>query len=268
MTDIDSTVAQTVRPLAVVTGASSGIGYELARLFAEDGYDLVVAADTALAEAVQGLEHLGARVEAVQADLATEEGVQTLVDRIGDRPVDALAANAGHGLGQGFLDEAFDDILHVINTNITGTIRLAWLLGRRMRDRGQGWILFTGSIAGLMPGSFQAVYNASKAFVDSFSFALRNELKDTGVSVTVLMPGVTDTAFFERAGLLDTRVGQDDHKMDPADVAKAGYRALMRGDGDVVAGLGNKVQAAMTAITPQSMLAEQHRKMAEPGGGA
>ncbi len=266
MTDTN-TRDENFHPLAVVTGASSGIGYELATLFAADGYDLIVAADTPLTEAVQALRQMGVSVEAVQADLATEAGIQAVVERIGGRPVDALAANAGHGLGKGFLDESFDDILHVINTNITGTIRLAWLVGRRMRDAGRGRILFTGSIAGLMPGSFQAVYNASKAFVDSFSFALRNELKDTGVSVTVLMPGVTDTKFFERAGLMDTKVGQDDRKMNPADVAKYGYDAMMRGEGDVVAGLGNKIQAAMAAVTPQSMLAEQHRKMAEPGSG-
>lgn len=264
----DVTAAETARPLAVVTGASSGIGYELARLFAEDGHDLVIAADRPLAEAVQGLTAVGATVEAVEADLATEEGVKALYAKIGDRPVDALAANAGHGLGQGFLDQDFKDILHVIDTNITGTVRLAQLVGRDMRDRGRGRILFTGSIAGLMPGSFQAVYNASKAFVDSFSFALRNELKDTGVTVTCLMPGVTDTDFFERAGLMDTKVGQDDKKMDPAKVARIGYEAMKRGDGDVVAGFGNKVQAAMAAVTPQSVLAEQHRKMAEPGGAA
>lgn len=262
----DTTAAESTRPLAVVTGASSGIGYELARLFAEDGHDLVIAADRPLAEAVQGLEAMGARVRAVQADLATEEGVQALYAEIGDRPVDALAANAGHGLGQGFLDQTFDDILHVINTNITGTVRLAQLVGRDMRERGRGRILFTGSIAGLMPGSFQAVYNASKAFVDSFSFALRNELKDTGVTVTCLMPGVTDTDFFERAELMDTKVGQDDKKMDPAKVAKIGYEAMTRGEGDVVAGFGNKVQAAMAAVTPQTVLAEMHRGMAEPRG--
>ena len=157
-------------------------------------------------------------------------------------------------------------MLHVINTNVTGTVRLAQRVGRQMRDRGRGRILFTGSIAGFMPGSFQAVYNATKAFVDSFSFALRNELKDTGVVVTCLMPGVTDTDFFERAGLMDTKVGQEDKKMDPAEVARIGYEALKRGDGDVVAGLKNKLQVAAAAVTPQTMLAEQHRKMAEPGG--
>jgi short-subunit dehydrogenase len=268
MSDNTLSAIESARPLALVTGASSGIGYELARLFASDGFDLVVAADTPLAEAKQAFESLGARVETLQTDLATEDGVQSLYNALGGRPVDALAANAGHGLGQGFLDQDFDDVLHVINTNITGTTRLLHLVGRDMRARGRGQILLTGSIAGLMPGSFAAVYNASKAYVDSFSFALRNELKDSGVSVTVLMPGPTDTEFFHRAGLDDTAVGQSKSKMDPAKVAEIGYHAMKRGDGDVVAGLGNKVQAAIAAVTPQSALAEMHRKQAEPGSGA
>jgi len=264
MSNTELFAAETARPLAVVTGASSGIGHELAKLLAKDGFDLVVAADTPLAEAKQAFQTLGAEVETLQADLSTEEGVQSLYDLVGGRSVDVLAANAGHGLGQGFLDQAFDDILHVINTNITGTTRLLHLIGRDMRSRGHGQILLTGSIAGLMPGSFAAVYNASKAYVDSFSFALRNELKDSGVSVTVLMPGPTDTEFFHRAGLDDTAVGQSNSKMDPAKVAEIGYHAMKRGDGDVVAGFGNKVQAAIAAVTPQSALAEMHRKQAEP----
>lgn len=256
------------RPLAVVTGASSGIGYELAKLAAQDGHDLVIAADRPeIVEAAQALRGLGASVEDLQVDLSTKEGVEQLYGLIGGRPVDALLANAGHGLGHAFLDEDFDEAMHVVNTNITGTIYLAYKVGRDMRERDKGRILFTGSIAGLMPGSFQAVYNGTKAFVDSFSFALRNELKDTGVTVTCLMPGPTDTEFFARAGLLDTKVGADPKKADPADVAKAGYEAMKRGEGDVVAGLKNKLQAAMAAVTPQSVLAEQHRKMAEPGGG-
>lgn len=268
MTDAASTTAaETTRPLALVTGASSGIGYELGKLFAADGFDLIVAADTSLAEAKQAFEGLGARVETLQADLSTPDGVQALYDLVAGRPIDALAANAGHGLGEGFLDQDFDDILHVINTNITGTTRLLHLIGRDMRTRGRGQILLTGSIAGLMPGAFAAVYNASKAYVDSFSFALRNELKETGVSVTVLMPGPTDTEFFHRAGLDDTAVGQA-KKMDAGKVAEIGYHAMKRGDGDVVAGLMNKLQAATAAVMPQTALAEMHRKQAEPGSGA
>lgn len=256
-----------LRPLAVVTGASSGIGLELARLFAEDGYDLMLCADRSLDEARALLKTAGVQVDILEVDLATEEGVLVLYDRLGSRPVEALAANAGHGLGEGFLDQSFEDIAHVIGTNVTGTTKLLHLVGRDMRARGTGRILLTGSIAGLMPGSFQAVYNASKAYVDSLSFALRNELKDTGVSVTVLMPGPTETDFFERAGMQDTVVGKAD-KMQADKVAEIGYRAMLRGDGDVVAGLMNKVQAATAAVLPQTALAEMHRKQAEPGGGA
>ncbi len=255
-----------IRPLAVVTGASSGIGYELAKLAAENGYDLIIAADEAsIVEARQALSAHGVTVEAVHADLSDTDGVDELLDVIAGRQVDALMANAGRGLGHAFLDQDFNEIMHVVDTNITGTIYLLHHLAARMRDADQGRILITGSIAGLMPGSFQAVYNGTKAFIDSFSWALRNELKDTGVTVTCLMPGPTDTGFFERADLLDTKVGSAPRKDDPADVAKVGFGAMMKGEGDVVAGWKNKMQAAMAAVTPQSVLAEQHRKMAEPG---
>jgi short-subunit dehydrogenase len=253
------------RPLAVVTGASSGIGRELAKCCAQNGFDLVIAADRPeLDDAKRELESLGARVDAVQVDLATVEGVDQLVRAIGGRPVDALLANAGHGLGHAFLDQDFDEVRHVIDTNITGTIDLIQRVGRGMRARGEGRILITGSIAGFMPGSFQAVYNGTKAFIDSFSLALRNELKDTGVTVSCLMPGPTDTAFFERADMMDTKVGTG-HKQDPAEVAKIGFDAMMKGEADVVAGLKNKIQATLASVTPSEMLAEQHRKMAEPG---
>jgi short-subunit dehydrogenase len=153
---------------------------------------------------------------------------------------DALLANAGHGLGHAFLDQDFTNVRHVIDTNVTGTVYLVQLVGRSMRSRGQGRILLTGSIAGFMPGTYQAVYNGTKAFVDSFSFALRAELKGTGVTVTCLMPGATETDFFERADMLDTKVGQG-KKDDPADVARVGFDAMMRGDGDVVSGWKNKL---------------------------
>jgi short-subunit dehydrogenase len=258
---------QTAKPLAVVTGASVGIGYELAKLCAQNGYDLIIAADQpAIHDAAKEFEALGASVDAVEADLASLEGVDRLYAAIKGRPVGALLANAGHGLGHAFLDQDFTEIRHVIDTNITGTIYLIQKVGRDMRSRGEGRILITGSIAGFMPGTFQAVYNGTKAFIDSFSFAIRNELKDTGVTVTCLMPGATDTEFFERAGMMDTKVGQD-KKDDPADVAKVGFEAMMRGDGDVVSGWKNKLTTAIASVTPAGMLAEQHRKMAEPGSG-
>jgi short-subunit dehydrogenase len=255
------------KPLAVVTGASTGIGYELAKLCARNGFDLVIAAnEPAIEKAAQDLRALGVTVEAVEADLATLEGVDKLYTAVKGRPVEALLANAGHGLGHGFLDQDFSDVRHVIDTNVTGTLYLIHKIGSDMRARKQGRILITGSIAGFMPGSFQAVYNGSKAFIDSFAFALRNEVKDAGITVTCLMPGPTETEFFERADMMDTKVGQS-KKDDPADVAKIGFDAMMRGDGDVVSGWKNKLQSAIATLTPSGLLAEQHRKMAEPGSG-
>ena len=253
------------KPLAIVTGASSGIGFELARICAEEGFDLLVAADRSeIYSAADQFRERGTDVMAIETDLATTAGVDELWSTLAGRPVDALLANAGHGLGRAFLDQNFDDVRHVIDTNITGTIYLAQLVGQQMRARGQGRILFTGSIAGFMPGTYQAVYNGTKAFIDSFSFALRAELKDSGVTVTCLMPGATETDFFERADMMDTKVGQGE-KDDPADVARVGFDAMMRGDGDVVSGWKNKLQTAIASVTPAGVLAEQHRRMAEPG---
>jgi uncharacterized protein len=251
--------------LAVVTGASTGIGLELARLCALNHYDLIIAADEPLiGDAARELAEAGITCTPVQCDLATAEGVKRLTDAIGDRPVDALLANAGRGLGKAFLDQDLEEALRVIHTNIDGTVRLIFETGQRMRSRGQGRILITGSIAGLMPGTFQAVYNGSKAFLDSFSVALSNELKDSGVTVTCLMPGATETDFFERADMLDTKVGSGE-KANAADVARIGFDAMMNGELKVVAGFANKVRAAISHVAPDSTLAEMHRGMAEPG---
>lgn len=254
--------------LAIVTGASSGIGLELARICAGEGYDLLIAADRAeIEDAADQLRAEGAQVIAIQADLSTTRGVDDVLEARRGRAVDLLCANAGHGLGRAFLDQDFEAAMHVVNTNITGTIYLLHKVGSEMRRNGRGRILITGSIAGTIPGSFQAVYNASKAFIDNFALGWREELKDTGVTVTCLMPGVTDTEFFERADLMDTKVGQDDSKADPADVARTGYEALMKGEASVVHGLGNKAQVAMGKLTPDTTKAKQHRSMAEPGSG-
>jgi short-subunit dehydrogenase len=253
------------RPLAVVTGASTGIGHELASCCIADGYDAIVCAEEPEIEAAAArLRQEGAGVEAVQADLATEAGIAKLVAAIGDRPVDALVANAGVGLGDAFLDQDLRAAENVVNLNVNGTIALVHVLGRRMRDRGQGRILVTGSIAGFLPGSFQAVYNGTKAFLDSFSLALRNELKDSGVTVTCLMPGPTDTEFFARADMLDTPVGRSDSKADPAEVARQGYEAMKAGKSGVVTGFMNKVQTMFAGIIPDTVLAEMHRRTAEP----
>jgi len=253
------------RGLAIVTGASSGIGYELAKKCAAAGFDLAIAADESrVQEAAEEFRTYGIDVDAVQTDLATIDGVDNFLRAFENRNVDVLIANAGHGLGHGFLEQDFDQVRHVIDTNITGTIYLIQQVARSMRARGQGRIMITGSIAGFMPGTFQAVYNGTKAFIDSFSLALRNELKDSGVTITCLMPGATETRFFERAGMLDTAVGQGEK--DSAEyVAQIGFDAMMRGEADIVAGWKNKLQATMAHITPATILAEQHRKKAEPG---
>jgi short-subunit dehydrogenase len=255
--------------LAVVTGASTGIGLELARLCAQQHWDLIIAADEPLIEkAARELSETGISCTAVQCDLSTAEGVAKLTGAIeaSGRPVDALLANAGRGLGKGFLDQDLNEALKVIHTNIDGTVRLIYDVANGMRERGQGRILITGSIAGLMPGTFQAVYNGSKAFLDSFSVALSNELKDTGMTVTCLMPGATETDFFERADMADTKVGSGEKAHAP-DVAKIGFVAMMKGELKVVAGFGNKMRAAMAHVAPDSTLAEMHRGMAEPGSG-
>ena len=252
------------RKFAIVTGASSGIGYELAKIAAGEGYDLLVAADEPLVDASAAFKNMGVEVQSVEADLATEEGVNRLIQAAGDRPVDLLLANAGHGLGHAFLEQEPRQWRHVIDTNVTGTLLLVQPIARKMAARGEGRILFTGSIAGHIAGAFQAVYNGSKAFIDSFSAALGNELKKTGVTVTCLKPGATETEFFERADMMDTKVGTA-KKDDPADVARTGWDAMMKGTSAVTYGLKNKLQVAAAGVLPDSVTAEMHRKLAEPG---
>jgi len=176
-------------------------------------------------------------------------------------------ANAGRGLGHAFLDQNFDEAKLVVDTNVTGTIYLIQKVGREMRSRGEGRILITGSIAGFMPGTYQAVYNGTKAFLDSFSFALGAELKGSGVSVTCLMPGATETDFFERADMLDTKVGAG-KKMAADQVAKLGYEAMMKGETEVITGWQNKLRVAISQLLPGTAGAEMHRKMAEPGSAS
>jgi short-subunit dehydrogenase len=256
------------RPFAVVTGASSGIGFELAKVLAENGFDLLITAEDAEIEAAQReLNQIAASVECTREDLATEAGVERLYERIEAtaRPVDVLCLNAGIGEGGDFARETdLRKELRLVDLNVRSSVHLCKLVVRDMVARDSGRILFTSSIASTMPGAFQAAYNASKSFVQSFALALRNELKDTGVTVTSLMPGPTDTEFFERAGMEDTPIGEGD-KDDPAEVAKQGFEALMAGRERVVAGsLKNKAQVVAGKVMPDSVKAEMHRKQAQP----
>lgn len=250
----------------LVTGASSGIGLELAKLAAKDGCHLILAADRDLAQAEEESRRAGAAsVETVEADLATPDGLRKLMAAVGNRQVDVLMANAGHGLGgSAFLDQDWADIAHVIHTNVTGTTWLMQQIGQQMRTRNEGRILVTGSIAGHLPGSFNLVYNSTKSYIDYFCFGLRNELKETNVVVTCLVPGVTDTEFFERADMMDTKAGQTENKADPAKVAKDGYDALLKGDAHIVSGLMNKIQDVFAGILPDTVTAQMHRRLAKP----
>lgn len=253
---------------SIITGASTGIGLELARICAGDGHRLLLVADeTEVEDVAETLRADGAQVETLVADLGSADGLDRLADRVGEAHVDYLFANAGVGLGDAFLDQDFDEIRDVIALNVTGTTALLHRFGRKLRQQGSGRILVTGSIAGFMPGSFQAVYNATKAYLDSLSYAIRNEVKESGVTVTCLMPGPTETEFFDRAKMEDTPVGKDEDKDDPAMVARKGYDAMMKGESGVVTGFMNKVQATFSGLIPDTVLARMHRRMAEPEGG-
>ncbi len=259
----------TLRPLAVVTGASSGIGLELAHRFAREGFDLLICAEGAdIAVAGDALSAEGTAVRAVRADLATADGVGELVREIAGtgRPVDALALNAGTGQGGPFVETPLDGDLAVIDLDVIGTVRLAKALLPAMADRGVGRVLFTASTAALMPGPYYATYAASKSFVQSFAQALRHELKDTGVTVTSLLPGPTDTEFFERADMADTPAGQGP-KDDPRSVADQAFDALMAGDARVTTrSLKARMQSVAAAVLPDKAKAAMHAAFTKPAG--
>jgi len=255
--------------LAIITGASTGIGFELASLAARDGYDVVVVADEPLIDAAAAdFKQFGTQVTSVEADLSTLDGVDRLLAAANGRPVDVLCANAGRGLGHAFLDQRVEDWRKVIDTNITGTAYLLQKVLKEMVARNDGKVLVTGSIAGYMPGSFQAVYNSTKSFVDYFTDALRDEIRDAdGVTITTLKPGPVDTEFFARGDMLDTKVGdpESDSRRDPALVAKDGWDAMMKGEASIFSGLSVKVQGMLANVLPAKVLAAMHRNMAEPG---
>ncbi|GIH81360.1 SDR family NAD(P)-dependent oxidoreductase [Planobispora longispora] len=257
------------RPLAVVTGASSGIGYELAVQFAKNGFDLVIAAeDEDIVRAARALEDLGATVSSVRVDLAHHDGVEEFYTRVtsSGRPVDAVAINAGIGVSGDFArDTDLNAELKLLKLNVVSAVHLAKRVLPDMVRRGRGRLLFTSSIAGTMPGPFHAVYAGSKAFLYSFSESIREELKDTGVTVTALLPGPTDTDFFRRADMEDTKVGAG-KKDDPAEVARQGFEALMAGDDHVVAGSKkNVLQTVAGKVMPETAQAKMTRRMTEPG---
>jgi short-subunit dehydrogenase len=255
------------QPLALVTGASTGIGLELARVFARNGHDLVVCADDADVESLpERIESTG-NIRPLRADLRTDDGVRQLYEfaRSDGRAIDVAALNAGVGEGGAFVDQTLDQILSIVALNVTSTTHLARLVLADMVERNAGKVLVTSSIASLMPGAYQAVYNATKSYLQSLTQALQTELSDTNVTLTSLMPGPTDTEFFERADMADnTRIGQSS-KDDPAQVAEQGYAALTAGRRRVVSGsISTRVQYVAGVVLPDPVKAAMHSMMAKP----
>ena len=255
--------------LALVTGASSGIGLELAKELAGRGYDIVVAsADERLSGAAAEIRSHGHQVIEVNADLATRDGVTQLWSQIESlgRPLDIACINAGVGVGGLFSETDLDAELNMVELNCAGTVQLAKAVVRQMRELNAGRILFTASIAGEMVAPREAVYAATKAFVLSFAHSLRYELKETGVTVTALQPGPTDTDFFHRAGMDDTEVGQKGKsESQPAEVAHQGIEALLAGKDHVyAASFKTKLEGALANVVPGSVKGAMHEKMAKP----
>ncbi|RCH55202.1 oxidoreductase [Mucilaginibacter hurinus] len=254
---------------ALITGATEGIGLELAKLFAADKYNLVIVArdQQQLANTAVQLRQQGIDVVTVVKDLFNRDEAFALYDEVKSKgiEIDVLVNNAGQGVYGLFKDNDIERELNIINLNIASLIIITKLFLKDMVSRNQGRILQLASIAGTVPGPWQAVYHGTKAFVLSFSEAIRNELKDTNITVTALLPGATDTAFFDKAGMLEAKIAQDREAMsDPADVARDGYEALMAGKDKVVSGFKNKVMVAMGNVTPDTAAAEMMNQQQKP----
>ena len=257
------------RSFAVVTGGSNGIGFELSRQFLANGFDVLIAAqdEAHLREAAGRLSAEDGTVTCWAGDLGREDQVDALHAAIRDtgRPVDALCVNAGFGLGGPFAETDLGRELSMIDVNVRGAVQLTKLVLTDMVARDAGRIMFTSSIAATMPDPFEAVYGGTKVFLRWFGEALHEELKETGVSVTVLMPSMTETDFFRRAEMMDTKAGTTDSKDDPAVVARAGFDAMMAGKDKVVPTTKNKVIGAIADLLPDAAAARLHRGLSEPG---
>ncbi|MET4923611.1 SDR family NAD(P)-dependent oxidoreductase [Streptomyces sp. PSRA5] len=256
------------RPLALVTGASAGIGYELALLFAINGFDLVATGRSEKTEQVAAeLAHHGGEVIPVRADLARADGVEAVwraVEMTG-RPLEAAVLNAGRSIGGPFLDTDLDDELALIDLNVTSVVHLAKHVARHMVANGRGRILITSSLSATLPTPYETVYGPSRAFTRMFALGLREELKEHAVSVTTLMPGATDSDFHARAGMNDTAFGAGMKKNSRKDVARQGFLALMSGKAEVVAGdAATRRTALKHRLMPEPLKAARHARQARP----
>lgn len=258
-----------VKKYTLITGGTVGIGYELAKIFAQNGHNLVVVArdPTELAKVKQELEQGDVEVVTIAKDLFDPQAPFQLFDETINRGlnIDVLVNNAGQGVYGLFEETDIRREVAIVQLNIASLIVLTKLFLQDMLDRGEGKILNLSSIASKTPGPWQSVYHGTKAFVQSFTEALRSEVKDKGITVTALLPGATDTDFFNKADMLESKVVQDKDKLaDPADVAKDGYEALMNGDDKVISGFKNKATVAMSNMMPDSTAADMMKKQQEP----
>lgn len=261
------------RPLALVTGASSGIGYELARLFAADGYDLIITATTVegLERTAEAVRATGADAQLVAADLTRFDGVETLYAAVqaAGRPLAAAALNAGVGLGGYFIGGTeLEAELNMIQLNAVSQVHLTKRLLPDMVAQGAGKLLYTASISGTMPTPYESVYGATKAFLISFAEAIKSEIKDSGVTITLLLPGQVDTPFWHRAGMDTNKLGLGE-KAAPSKVAHEGYEALKAGKDRVVAGMTSSklIGNVVNNLMPDTVKADLHAADAEPGSG-
>ncbi|RYF90175.1 MAG: SDR family oxidoreductase [Chitinophagaceae bacterium] len=255
----------------LITGGSGGIGFELAKIFAKNGHHLILVSrdQVALEKAAAFLQQqYHTEVLVISKDLFIQENASALYGEVKGRglQVDILVNDAGQGLYGEFADTALEKELAIINLNIASLVTLTKFFLKDMLQRGEGKILNLSSIASRLPGPWQSVYHATKAFVQSFTEAVREEVKDKGIVITALLPGATDTDFFRKAGMLQSKVVQEGKLAPAGGVAQAGYDALMKGDDMVVAGAMNKMQAAMAAITPDETLAAKMYKQQAPVG--
>jgi len=252
----------------LITGGSAGIGYELAKCFAEDKYNLVLVArsqDELQQRASEITQQYGVSVTTIAKDLFDSKAPFELYDEVKRKgiTVNVLVNDAGQGQFGKFVEQDINRLLEIIQLNICSLTVLTQLFLKEMVARNEGKVLQLASIASQLPGPWQAVYHATKAYVLSFSEALISELKDTEVTLTALQPGATDTDFFNKAEMQDSKI-LDSKLSDPAAVARDGYNALMKGDDKVISGLKNKVMVGMSNVMPESMVAEQMNKMQEP----
>ncbi|MBV9962821.1 MAG: SDR family oxidoreductase [Parafilimonas sp.] len=254
---------------ALITGATSGIGYELAKLFAADNYNLIIVARNQVeldATANELKQQYDIDVVTISKDLFKQDAAFELCDELTEQnvQVDVLVNDAGQGYYGKFVETDIYRELDIINLNIASLVILTKHFLKQMVNRGDGKILNLSSIASKVPGPYQSIYHGTKAFVQSFTEAIRSESKDTGVTITALLPGATDTDFFNKADMLDSKIVQEGKLDDPVKVAKDGYNALMSGDDKVVSGFKNKMQVAMSNVTPDAAVADKMKKQQEP----